>query len=172
MTAVFQQAIQLIAVALAFGFLDQFADIAGGEAAQDLVWKLLMAIAFMYLAGRVPSMLGHHGTFDAWLHTLYFGMSLPGSMVRSGRALGLLAGGAAGGPVGAAAATAATGAASAAATTAAGAVNSAAQNSTAPAQSGPTPKKPGAVTTARTTTTTGATRTSADRHPGGGAMCQ
>ena len=53
-----------------------------------------MAIAFMYLAGRVPSMLGHHGTFDAWLHTLYFGMSLPGSMVRSGRALGLLAGGA------------------------------------------------------------------------------
>ena len=34
-------------------------------------------IAFMYLAGRIPSMLGHHGTFDAWLHTLYFGMSCP-----------------------------------------------------------------------------------------------
>ena len=55
MTAVFQQAIQLIAISLAFGFLDQFADIAGGEAAQDLVWKLLLAIGFMYLAGRVPS---------------------------------------------------------------------------------------------------------------------
>ena len=45
---------------------------------------LLMAIAFMYLAGRIPAMLGNHGTFDAWLHTLYFGMSLPGQMVRSG----------------------------------------------------------------------------------------
>ena len=99
-----------------------------------------MAIAFMYLAGRVPSMLGHHGTFDAWLHTLYFGMSLPGSMVRSGRALGMLAGGAAGGPAGAAAAAAATNAAT---STAANAVNSAAQNSTAPAQSGPTPRSQG-----------------------------
>ena len=135
MTAVFQQAIQLIAIALAFGFLDKFADITGGEAAQDLVWMLLMAIAFMYLAGRIPSMLGHHGTFDAWLHTLYFGMSLPGSMVRSGRALGLLAGGAAGGPAGAAAA--------AATSAATGAVNSAAQNSTPAGQSGPTPRSQG-----------------------------
>ena len=58
MTAVFQQAIQLIAVALAFAFLEEFAAIGGGEAAQDLVWMLLMAIAFMYLAGRIPSMLG------------------------------------------------------------------------------------------------------------------
>ena len=102
--------------------------------------RLLMAIAFMYLAGRVPSMLGHHGTFDAWLHTLYFGMSLPGSMVRSGRALGLLAGGAAGGPAGAAAAAAATGAA----TSAAGqAVNTAAQTATPAAQTGPTPRSQG-----------------------------
>ena len=94
MTAVFQQAIQLIAVALAFAFLGEFASIAEFEPSEDLVWKLLMAIAFMYLAGRVPSMLGHHGTFDAWLHTLYFGMSLPGGMVRSARSIGLIAGGA------------------------------------------------------------------------------
>ena len=136
MTAVFQQAIQLIAIALAFGFLKQFADIGSGAAGQDLVWMLLMAIAFMYLAGRVPSMLGHHGTFDAWLHTLYFGMSLPGSMVRSGRALGLLAGGAAGGPAGAAATGAATSAAGQA-------VNTAAQTATPAAQSGPTPRSQG-----------------------------
>ena len=96
MTAVFQQAIQLIAVALAFAFLEDFAAIAAFEPSEDLVWKLLMAIAFMYLAGRVPSMLGHHGTFDAWLHTLYFGMSLPGSMMRSARSIGLIAGGAGG----------------------------------------------------------------------------
>ena len=103
-----------------------------------------MAIAFMYLAGWVPSMLGHHGTFDAWLHTLYFGMSLPGSMVRSGRALGLLAGGAAGGPAGAAAAAAATNAAT---STAANAVNSAAQTLDGPAaQSRSHPQEPGAVT--------------------------
>ncbi len=139
MTTVFQQAVQLIAVALAFAFLDQFADITGGEAAQDLVWMLLMAIAFMYLAGRIPAMLGNHGTFDAWLHTLYFGMSLPGSMVRSGRALGLIAGGAAGGPAGVAAAAAATGAAS----NAAGAVNSAASNATPAAQNSPTPRSQG-----------------------------
>ncbi len=138
MTTVFQQAVQLIAVALAFGFLDEFADITGGEAAQDLVWMLLMAIAFMYLAGRIPSMLGNHGTFDAWLYTLYFGMSLLGSMMRSARSIGLIAGGAAGGPVGAGAAAGA-GAASAAG----GAVNSAAQNATAPAQGGPTPRSQG-----------------------------
>jgi len=140
MTTVFQQAVQLIAIALAFAFLDDFAAIGGGEAAQDLVWMLLMAIAFMYLAGRIPSMLGNHGTFDAWLHTLYFGMSLPGQMVRSGRALGLIAGGAAGGPAGAAAAAAATGAATSAA---GGAVNTAAQNATAPAQNSPAPRSQG-----------------------------
>ena len=139
MTTVFQQAVQLIAVALAFAFLKQFADIGSGAAGQDLVWMLLMAIAFMYLAGRIPSMLGNHGTFDAWLHTLYFGMSLPAQMVRSGRALGLIAGGAAGGPAGAAAAAAATGAA----TTAGGAVNSAASNATAPAQNSPAPRSQG-----------------------------
>ena len=140
MTTVFQQAIQLIAVALAFAFLEDFADITGGEAAQDLVWMLLMAIAFMYLAGRIPSMLGNHGTFDAWLHTLYFGMSLPGGMMRSARALGMVAGGAAGGPAGAAAAAAAT---TATANTAAGAVNTAAQSATPAAQSGPTPRSQG-----------------------------
>ena len=139
MTAVFQQAVQLIAVALAFAFLEEFADIGGGEAAQDLVWMLLMAIAFMYLAGRVPSMLGNHGTFDAWLHTLYFGMSLPGQMVRSARSIGLIAGGAAGGPAGIAVAAAAT----TATNTAANAVNSAAQNATNPSQNSPTPRSQG-----------------------------
>ena len=77
MTTVFQQAVQLIAVALAFAFLEQFADIGSGSAGQDLVWMLLMAIAFMYLAGRVPSMLGNHGTFDAWLHTSISGCPCP-----------------------------------------------------------------------------------------------
>ena len=143
MTAVFQQAIQLIAVALAFAFLGEFASIAEFEPSEDLVWKLLMAIAFMYLAGRVPSMLGHHGTFDG-LHTLYFGMSLPGGMVRSGRALGLMAGGAAGGPAGMAAATAAT---------------SGNQHRCQRGQLGGEQRhapEPGAVATAGTTTTTGA----------------
>jgi len=139
MTTVFQQAVQLIAVALGFAFLGEFAAIGEFEPVQDLVWKLLMAIAFMYLAGRVPSMLGNHGTFDAWLHTLYFGMSLPGGMMRSARSLGLIAGGAAGGPAGAAAA-AATGAAT---NTATNAVNTAAQNSTPAGQGGPTPRSQG-----------------------------
>ena len=132
MTTVFQQAVQLIALAMGFGFLGEFAAIAEGEPSQDLVWKLLLAIAFMYLAGRVPSMLGNHGTFDAWLHTLYFGMSLPGSMVRSARSIGLIAGGAAGGPPGIAAATAA----AAVTNTAANTANSAAQNAT-PRSQGP-----------------------------------
>ncbi len=100
MTTVFQQAIQLIALALGFGFLNQFASIAAFEPVQDLVWKLLMSLSFVYMATRVPSMMGNQGTFDAWLHTLYFGMNLPGSMVRSARTIGLIAGGAAGGPGG------------------------------------------------------------------------
>ena len=100
MTTVFQQAVQLIALALGLGFLNQFAPIAAFEPVQDLVWKLLMSIAFVYMATKVPSMMGNHGTFDSWLHTLYFGMSLPGSMVRSAKSIGLIAGGAAGGPGG------------------------------------------------------------------------
>ena len=102
MTTVFQQAIQLVALALGIGFLNQYAAIGGGDAMQDLAWKLLMSLAFIYLATRVPSMLGNAGTFDAWLHTLYFGMSLPGSMARSARTIGLIGGGAMGGPGGAA----------------------------------------------------------------------
>ena len=96
MTTVFQQAVQLIALALGFGFLNEFAAMAAFEPVQDLIWKLLMSLAFVYMATRVPSMLGNAGTFDAWLSTLYFGMNLPGTMVRSAKTIGLIAGGAAG----------------------------------------------------------------------------
>ena len=97
MTTVFQQAVQLIALALGFGFLKEFAAIAAFEPVQDLIWKLLMSLAFIYMATKVPSMLGNHGTFDSWLSTLYFGMNLPSSLMRSARTIGLVAGGAAGG---------------------------------------------------------------------------
>ena len=100
MTTVFQQAIQLIALALGFGFLREFAAIAAFEPVQDLIWKLLMSLAFVYMATRVPSLLGNAGTFDSWLSMLYFGMNLPSSMVRSAKTIGLIAGGAAGGPGG------------------------------------------------------------------------
>ena len=90
------------------------------------------SLALQREEGRDGIMLGHHGTFDAWLHTLYFGMSLPGSMVRSARSIGLIAGGAAGGPPGIAAATAA----AAATNTAANTASSAAQNAT-PRSQGP-----------------------------------
>ena len=92
MTTVFQQAIQLIALALGFGFLKEFAQIAAFEPVQDLVWKLLMSLGFVYMATRVPSMLGNAGTFDSWLSMLYFGMNLPASMVRSAKTIGLIAG--------------------------------------------------------------------------------
>ena len=97
MTTVFQQAVQLIALALAFGFLADFAGIDTFEPVQDLVWKLLISLAFVYLTSRVPALMGNPGTFDAWLHTLYFGMSLPGSIVRSARSIGAVAGGLTGG---------------------------------------------------------------------------
>ena len=97
MTTVFQQAVQLIALAFAFGFLADFADIAPFEPVRDLVWKLLLSLAFVYLTTRVPSLMGNPGTFDAWLHTLYFGMSLPGSIVRSARSISSVAGGVMGG---------------------------------------------------------------------------
>ncbi len=134
MTTVFQQAIQLVALALGIGFLNQYAAIGGGDAMQDLAWKLLMSLAFIYLATRVPSMLGNAGTFDAWLHTLYFGMSLPGSLARSARSVGLLAGGgAAGGPAGAALAAGAAGSGASAATSG---MRSAAESSTPSAGGG------------------------------------
>ena len=58
MTTTFQQAIQLIALALGFGFLNEVAQIAAFEPVQDLIWKLLMSLAFVYMATRVPSLLG------------------------------------------------------------------------------------------------------------------
>ncbi len=103
--------------------LNLLADIAAFEPIQDLVWKLLLSLAFIYLATRVPSLLGNAGTFDAWMHTLYFGMSLPGSMVRSARTIGLLGRTAMG-------AGRAAGAASSTALAAGGAVRSAADTGT------------------------------------------
>ncbi len=138
MTTVFQQAIQLVVLALGIGFLNEYAAIGGADAMQDLAWKLLMSLAFIYLATRVPSLLGNAGTFDAWLHTLYFGMSLPGSMARSARSIGLLAGGgAASGPAGAAVGAMAAGAAAGGVASAAtSGVGSAAQSSTPSAGGG------------------------------------
>ena len=106
MTTVFQQAVQLIALAFGFGFLNEYAAVAAFEPVQDLVWKLLMSLAFVYMATKVPSMLGNAGTFDAWLSTLYFGMNLPSSLMRSAKTIGLLAGGPGGAAVGAMAASA------------------------------------------------------------------
>ena len=99
MTTVFQQAVQLIALALGIGFLNEFAAVAAFEPVQDLIWKLLMSLAFVYMATRVPSMMGNAGTFDSWLSMLYFGMNLPASMMRSAKTIGLMSG-AAGGPGG------------------------------------------------------------------------
>ncbi len=100
MVTVFQQAVQLVALALGVGFLNEFASIGSFEPVQDLVWKLLLSLCFIYLAGRAPALLGNANTFDHWLQTLHFGMSLPGSLVRSARTLTTLAAGAAGGPAG------------------------------------------------------------------------
>ena len=143
MTAVFQQAIQLIAVALGFAFLGEFASIAEFEPSEDLVWKPA--------DGHRLHVPGGAGPLDAGasrdLRRLAAHPLLRDVVARRDGALRpvhrVIAGGAAGGPAGIAAATAATSVARAAATTAAGAVNSAAQSSTAPAQSGPTPRSQG-----------------------------
>ena len=67
MTTVFQQAVQLVALAMGLGFLEEFATIDVFEGTQDLVWKLLLSIAFVYMATKAPSMLGQAGTFESWL---------------------------------------------------------------------------------------------------------
>ena len=92
-TTVAQQAVQLIALALGIGFLAELAEIGPFEPARDLVWKLLMAVGFIYLATRVPSMLGNGNTFDSWLSTLYFAFSLPTNMARSAASFVALGGG-------------------------------------------------------------------------------
>ena len=91
-TTVAQQAVQLIALALGIGFLAEIAEIGPFEPARDLIWKLLMAVGFVYLATRVPSMLGNGNVFDSWLRTLYFASSLPMNLARSVGAVAMLAG--------------------------------------------------------------------------------
>ena len=137
LTTVFQQAVQLIALALAFGFLADFAAISEFEPVRDLLWKLLMSLAFVYLTTRVPALMGGGGTFDAWLNTLYFGMSLPGAIARSARSVGTAVAAATGGGPAAAVAAGAVGAVGAA-----GAVRSVAETSS-PAYgsgTGPSPR--------------------------------
>jgi len=82
-TTVAQQAVQLIALALGIGFLAELAEIGPFEPARDLVWKLLMALGFVYLATRVPAILGNQQAFSAWLGTLQFGLALPLNLARS-----------------------------------------------------------------------------------------
>ena len=112
-TTVAQQAVQLIALALGIGFLAELAEIGPFEPARDLVWKFLMAVGFIYLATRVPSMLGNGNTFDSWLSTLYFAFLLPTNMARSAASFVAMAG------AGSAARSAASGQASAATATSA-----------------------------------------------------
>ena len=108
MTTVFQQAIQLIALAMVLAFLNEVAGITAFDAVQDIIWKLLLSISFVYMATKVPGMLGNTGTFDSWMSTLYFGMALPRTMLGSARSIGLI-GGALGGPAGIGVAAAAAG---------------------------------------------------------------
>ena len=127
MTAVFQQAIQIVALSMGFTMLNEFASIGSFEPGQDLIWKLILSAAFIYLATRVPTLLGNAGTFDAWLHTLYFGLSLPTTAMRAARSVGPMLAGAAGGPggmaIGAMAAGGVAGAASGIGSAAAGATS-------------------------------------------------
>ena len=143
MTTVFQQAVQLMVLALGFGFLREFAEIAAFEPAQDLVWKLLLSTAFIYLATRAPAMLGNSGTFDAWLHTIFFGMSLPGAVARGAQSIGLFAGGPAGLAAGKLAAGVAAGAAPAAVGLAVSGVQSMASMATASGGGSAAPRSAG-----------------------------
>ena len=151
LTTVFQQSIQLIALALGFGFLNEFASIAAYEPVRDLIWKLLMSVAFVYLANRVPAMLGNSSTADSWLQTLYFGRMVVGGMGGSMRALGMGGGGGSGSASsGGASSGAASGGASAAAgpigvalaavSMVGGALASAARSATGSAGSGDSPR--------------------------------
>ena len=72
LVTVFQQSVQLIAMALAFAFLEDYASISAGQPLNDFLWKFLISIAFVYLTTRVPSMLGSTGTFDSWLRTITY----------------------------------------------------------------------------------------------------
>ena len=95
MTAVFQQTIQLLAVALSLGFLNEHATITATMSAGDVVWSLLLSVGFIYMATKVPTMLGHPGTFDSWLREIYFGMNVARGAVGAISSLGprgLLAG--------------------------------------------------------------------------------
>ena len=101
MTTTFQQAIQLIALALGFGFLKEFAAIAAFEPVQgpDLEAP---AVAVLRLHGD-PGAVDAGQLWDLRLlalDALLRHENLPSSLARSARTIGLVAGGAAGGPGG------------------------------------------------------------------------
>ena len=102
MTTVFQQAIQLLALAMGAHFLQTYLPIYPSSSPPDMLWSLLLSVGFMYMATRVPSLLGNPGTFDAWIQTLYFATGLASrvGMSVTGIGAGLGALGGLGGPLG------------------------------------------------------------------------
>ena len=97
MTAVFQQSIQLLTVAMGIGFLEAYAPLVAGGSPADTIWSLLLSVGFMYLATKVPTLLGNPGIYDSWVQTLYFATGVMGRLGLAIPGMGQMAIGAAGG---------------------------------------------------------------------------
>ena len=76
LTVVFQQALQLLCIGLGLGYLDQYANLEEANGHGEIVWGLVLSAVFVYVATKVPSMMGTGNTFETFMQTLYFGTSL------------------------------------------------------------------------------------------------
>ena len=70
MTTLFQQALQIVGLALALGYIKGVAPPTSGGTWDDFVWALGMGIAALFLTYKLPTMIGAPGVYESWLQTL------------------------------------------------------------------------------------------------------
>ena len=97
MTTLFQQALQIVGLALALGYIRGVAVPVSGGSWDDFIWALGMGIAALYLAYQLPTMIGAPGVYESWMQTLTM-LTMTAANIGSmgGKALSSVTGGAAG----------------------------------------------------------------------------
>ena len=70
MTTLFQQALQIVGLALALGYIKGVAPPTSGGTWDDFLWALGMGIAALFLTYKLPTMIGAPGIYESWMQTL------------------------------------------------------------------------------------------------------
>ena len=97
MTTLFQQALQIVGLALALGYIRGVVPPSAGANWDDFIWALGMGIAALFITYKLPTMIGAPGIYESWMQTLTM-LTMTAANIGSlaGRGMGGAVGGAMG----------------------------------------------------------------------------